>query len=103
MYNPIPINTDHIKLPDDITQLAELLAKNAHDVWAMQRMAEGWTHGCNRDEALKKHPCLVPYEDLPESEKEYDRKMSFETLKVILALGYGIEKSEGRKQNKTTL
>ena len=103
MYNPAPIDTNHIKLPDDITELAELLAKNAHDVWAQQRITEGWTYGEKRDDQQKKHPCLVPYEDLPESEKEYDRIMSFETLKVILALGYGIEKSEGRKQNKTTL
>lgn len=83
MYVPTPIHTDHIALPEDILQLAELLAKNAHDVWAGQRMAEGWTFGEKRDDQLKKHPCLVPYENLPESEKEYDRKMSLETLKMI--------------------
>jgi hypothetical protein len=92
MYQPTPINTDHVKIPDDILQLAELLAKNAHDVWAVQRMADGWTYGDKRDDNLKKHPCLVAYEYLPESEKEYDRKMSIETLKVILGLGYKIKK-----------
>jgi hypothetical protein len=98
MYKPTPINTDHIKLPEDILQLAELLAKNAHDIWAVQRMAEGWTYGEKRDDNLKQHPCLIPYEDLPESEKEYDRLMSIETLKVILGLGYKIQKSGDRSQ-----
>ena len=103
MYNPIPINTDQIKLPDDITELAELLAKNAHDVWAKQRMADGWTYGEQRDDEQKRHPCLVPYLDLPESEKEYDRIMSFETLKVILALGYQIKKESGEKSQAKEL
>ena len=99
LYQPTPIKTNHIKLSTDILKLAELLAKNAHDVWAKQRISEGWTYGESRDDSQKKHPCLIPYEDLPESEKEYDRKMSLETLKVILALGYEIKKeSENRSQ-----
>jgi len=68
----------------------ERLAENTHDVWAAQRIAEGWTYGPSRDEAAKKHPCLVPYEQLPESEKEYDRRTAAEALKVIVTLGYRI-------------
>ncbi len=97
MYTPKPINTRGIALPSEINNLVEKLAKNAHDVWAVQRIKDGWTYGEKRDDGLKKHPCLVRYEELPESEKEYDRKMAVETLKTILALGYRIEKIEKRK------
>jgi len=92
-YKPRPIPTAGVRLSSDILELTELLAKNAHEIWAQQRQAEGWTYGARRDDAAKKHPCLVPYEDLPESEKEYDRNAAMETLKAILTLGYRIEKS----------
>jgi hypothetical protein len=91
-YQPQPIDTSNIKLTDDILSLVEMLAENAHENWSRQRMSEGWVYGPRRDDTKKEHPCLVPYEDLPESEKEYDRTMAMETLKVILALGYRIEK-----------
>jgi len=70
----------------------ELLARNAHENWAEQRLSEGWKYGKRRDDIRQEHPCLVPYDELPESEKEYDRKMAVETLKVIFGLGYKIEK-----------
>jgi hypothetical protein len=92
-YKPRPIPTAGVSLTSDILELTELLAKNAHEIWAQQRLAEGWTNGARRDDAAKKHPCLVPYEELPESEKEYDRNAAMQTLKVILTLGYRIEKS----------
>ena len=93
MYQPKPIDTSKIRLSDDLHGLIELLAKNAHDNWALKRIAEGWVFGPNRDDANKRHPDLIPYSDLPESEKEYDRKMAIETIKAILALGYRIQKS----------
>jgi ryanodine receptor 2 len=89
-YQPDPKDTSDITLPKEIVALAEKLAENAHDVWAKQRMSEGWTYGPERDDGEKKHPCLIPYRDLPESEKEYDRKASMETLKLILSEGYRI-------------
>ncbi len=92
-YKPKPIPTAGVRLSSDILELTELLARNAHETWAQQRLAEGWTYGPARDDAAKKHPCLVPYEDLPESEKDYDRNTAMETLKAILTLGYRIEKS----------
>ncbi len=91
-YEPRPIDTGHVELPGDIKDLLERLAENTHEVWARQRMSEGWTHGPRRDDALKQHPSLVPYNQLSESEKEYDRKTATEALKVILALGYEIRK-----------
>lgn len=92
MYTPKPICTDDIKLSDDILELCELIAKNTHDVWAQSRIREGWVYGEMRDDEKKCHPCLVPYEQLPESEKDYDRDTSMETLKLVIKLGYKIIK-----------
>ena len=91
-YAAQPIDTSKVRLREDILQLTERLAENAHDVWARQRMASGWSYGPQRDDSQKKHPCLVPYSQLPESEKEYDRKTAMESIKAIMALGYRIEK-----------
>lgn len=92
MYTPKPIDTSKVQMPKDLCALVEMLAENAHDTWAEQRIREGWQYGPNRDDKHKKHPDLVPYKDLPDSEKEYDRKMAIETVKVILISGYRIEK-----------
>jgi hypothetical protein len=92
LYIPKPIDTLKIKLPDDISALVELLAKNTHDVWAHGRIAEGWSYGKKHNDRRKKHPCLVEYDELPESEKQYDRNTAMETLKFIVALGYKITK-----------
>ena len=89
-YQPTPIDTAAVHLTDDLLELTERLAENAHDVWAWHRIAEGWVSGPSRDDANKRHPCLVPYAQLPDSEKEYDRKMAIETLKVIVKLGFRI-------------
>ena len=91
-YKPEPIDTSRVKLPKEILKLTEKLAENNHDIWAKQRISEGWTYGPKRDDVNKKHPDLIPYSDLPESEKEYDRKTAMEILKLIIALGYKIEK-----------
>ncbi|MDE7386465.1 MAG: Ryanodine receptor Ryr [Muribaculaceae bacterium] len=91
-YVPKPVETSDVKLPDELLPLIEEMARNVHEVWAQGRMADGWTYGPVRDDADKKHPCLVPYEELPESEKEYDRATSQETLKLILKSGFSISK-----------
>lgn len=93
-YKPRPIDTSKISLSESVMELAELLAKNTHDVWAQERMAQGWRYGARRDDEAKEHPCLVPYEQLPESEKVYDRSSSMEALKVICSMGYDIVKKE---------
>lgn len=76
------------------------MAKNVHEVWAAGRIADGWTYGVERDDVHKTHPCLVPYEDLPESEKEYDRRTSVETLKFILAQGFAVLGSDDPAQSR---
>ena len=89
-YIPHPIDTSDIQLPEELNPLLEEMAKNVHEIWAQERMNQGWTYGEKRDDALKHHPCLVPYEDLSEEEKRYDRNTSVETLKLILKLGFNI-------------
>jgi len=91
-YEPKPFDTSRVELTGDILKLSELLAKNTHDNWAAQRFSEGWRYGSNRDDGKKEHPSLVPYEDLSDTEKQYDRLTSMETLKAIISLGYKIEK-----------
>ena len=94
MYEPRPIDTSNITLPVGIDQLLERLAEHTHEVWALRRKSEGWRFGTQRNEAAKEHPCLVPYAQLPDSEREYDRTISKETLKAIIALGYQIRKAD---------
>lgn len=91
-YTPQPLDVSDVKLPEDLEQLVEKMSKNVHEVWAESRMKQGWTYGEQRNDELKTHPCLVPYEELPESEKEYDRNTSIGTLKLIMKLGFKIEK-----------
>ena len=91
-YEPRPIDTAGVRVSPNVLSVSELLARNAHEVWARQRLSDGWTYGPRRDDANKKHPCLVAYDQLPESERVYDRNAALETIKVILALGYRIEK-----------
>lgn len=89
-YIPTPMDTHDIELPENLLPLVEQMAKNVHDVWAQGRINNGWTYGPARDDAKKTHPCLVPYDELPDSEKEYDRNTSIETLKLILKMGFNI-------------
>lgn len=91
-YTPKPVETLNIVLPLELRFLVEEMAKNVHEVWAQNRINEGWAYGPVRDDIKKQHPCLVPYEELPESEKEYDRATSQETLKLIIKLGFSISK-----------
>ena len=91
-YKPKPIDTTDVELPEDLVPLIEKMAKNVHEVWAESRLSQGWTYGDKRDDEKKTHPCLVPYEDLPEVEKEYDRNTSIGTLKLIMKLGFKIER-----------
>ena len=87
-YTPHPIDTKDVDLPQELKALAENVAKNVHEVWSAGRMKDGWTYGEERNDAERKHPCLVPYEELSEEEKEYDRNTSVETIKLILKLGF---------------
>jgi tetratricopeptide (TPR) repeat protein len=89
-YCPKPIDTSRVALRAELGELVEKLASNNHELWAQRRLAEGWTWGPKRDDAARRTPCLIPYDELPESEKEYDRVMAREALKCVAALGGSI-------------
>ena len=89
-YVPNPVDTTDVKLPMELEPLVEEMAKNVHEVWAQTRISQGWSFGEERNDAAKKHPCLVPYEELSEEEKTYDRNTSVQTLKLILKFGFKI-------------
>jgi hypothetical protein len=93
-YQPQPIDISQVALDPSLLELAESLARSAHDIWARQRLLDGWKLGPERNDQRKETPCLVPYEELPESEKEYDRQQVLHALKAIVALGYRIEKAK---------
>lgn len=84
------MDTSDVQLPEELNELVEKMAKNVHDVWAQSRISQGWTYGPERNDALKHHPCLVPYEELPEIERAYDRDTALGTLKLICKLGFKI-------------
>ena len=100
-YTPKPISTSGVNLDQDLERLVERLAANAHEVWARGRLRDGWRYGPKRNDARRTHPCLVPYDELPESEKTYDRRLVNGTLKAALALGYDIRKPASRKMTRT--
>jgi hypothetical protein len=101
-YEPRPIESSAVALPPAVLDLLEQLAEHNHDVWAVRRLADGWTWGPVRDDAGKHHPCLVPYSELPEGEKEYDRAAASETLRAILALGYTLHPPTGARGTSAT-
>ena len=93
-YIPKPLDTSKIQLSEELNELAESISENVHEVWAAGRLADGWTFGPERNDKKKTHPCMVPYKELPESEREYGRNTSRETLKMVLSLGFNIEKKD---------
>lgn len=91
-YLPRPLDVSDVDLPDELDDLVELMARNVHEVWAQNRIEQGWTYGKERDDVHRTHPCLVSYDELPEVEKEYDRDTAVGTLKFIHKKGFKITK-----------
>ena len=92
IYDPSPIGLDDVVLSDDLTELQEAIAENAHEIWAKNRRNQGWSYGPERNDQKKETPDMVPYCNLPESEKLYDREMAMQTLKLVKKLGFEIVK-----------
>jgi len=91
---PAPINTTDIELSDDMKELAERIARNIHEVWGAARKNEGWTWGPQRDDEKLETPNMVPYDELTECERDYDRRTVTETIKTLLYMGYDISKKK---------
>lgn len=93
-YTPKPIDLSDVMLTDDLNELREAIAENAHDIWSQKRISEGWSYGPKRDDVKKQNPDLLPYGRLSETEKQYDRELAMRTLKLVKKLGYDIVKRE---------
>ena len=89
MYQP-KADSRMTQFPQDLLPLRETLAAQVHDTWAAGRLAEGWQYGPDLNQELRTHPCLIPYENLSESEKAYDRRTAMATILCILDHGYEI-------------
>lgn len=92
-YTPKPVDISDVELDSSLMELVEVMAKNVHDVWAETRIKDGWRYGETRNDERMEHPCLIPYEELPDSEREYDRNTAIGTLKLIHKLGFKITKA----------
>ena len=91
-YVPHPIDLSDVELEEELMELREAIAENAHEVWAANRRREGWTYGPRRDDGLKQTPDMVPYSRLSDSERHYDREMAMNTIKLLKKLGYDLVK-----------
>ena len=94
VYEPSPIGLDDVELSDDLAELQEAIAENAHEVWAKNRRDQGWSYGPERNDQKKETPDMIPYCNLPESEKLYDREMAINTIKLVKKLGWEITKKK---------
>ena len=92
IYEPSPIGLDDVELSDDLSELQEAIAENAHEIWAKNRRDQGWSYGPERNDQKKETPDMIPYCNLPETEKLYDREMAMQTLKLVKKLGFEIVK-----------
>ena len=92
VYEPSPIGLDDVELSEDLSELQEAIAENAHEIWAKNRRDQGWSYGPERNDQKKETPDMIPYCNLPESEKLYDREMAMQTLKLVKKLGFEIVK-----------
>eukprot|EP00057_Strongylocentrotus_purpuratus_P023442 XP_011677916.1 PREDICTED: ryanodine receptor 3-like [Strongylocentrotus purpuratus] len=90
-YKPAPYNLSTIHLNVKMEKLVELLAENAHNVWAKDRIAQGWTYGLSEETSYKRNPQLVPYNQLNDQAKKLNRDTASETIRTILGFGYALE------------
>ena len=93
MYDPHPFESDTIYLSSELTVLTEDISESIHDLWGRKRLDEGWVWGSERSDLHHTNPRLVPYSELSEMEKDDDRNLVLQTIRLILSKGYKIEKS----------
>uniref|UniRef100_A0A672KZ94 Ryanodine receptor 3 n=1 Tax=Sinocyclocheilus grahami TaxID=75366 RepID=A0A672KZ94_SINGR len=92
-FDPRPVNTATICLPEKLEYIANKYAEHSHEKWAAEKVLLGWKHGENIDEKAKTHPMLRSYKSLTEKEKEMYRWTVRESLKSMLAMGWSIDRT----------
>ncbi|XP_067335767.1 ryanodine receptor 3-like isoform X17 [Channa argus] len=93
-YKPSPLDLSDIKLTPGQELLVDKLAENAHNVWAKDRIKQGWTYGIQQDLKSKRNPRLVPYALLDERTKKSNRDSLREAIRTLIGYGYNIEPSD---------
>eukprot|EP00002_Diphylleia_rotans_P021370 TRINITY_DN4160_c0_g1_i4.p1 TRINITY_DN4160_c0_g1~~TRINITY_DN4160_c0_g1_i4.p1 ORF type:complete len:1093 (+),score=211.13 TRINITY_DN4160_c0_g1_i4:154-3432(+) len=91
-YNPRIMNIAGINI-DFIKDLIDVIAEHVHDQWTLTKLNDGWKYDPVRDNGKKQHPMMVPYKDLTENEKSYDKNMAKQSIRLIVSLGYTIKKT----------
>ncbi|XP_061097426.1 ryanodine receptor 3-like isoform X2 [Conger conger] len=90
-YKPAPLELCDVKLTPGQEVLVDKLAENAHNVWAKDRIKQGWTYGILQDLKSKRNPRLVPYALLDERTKKSNRDSLREAIRTLVGYGYNIE------------
>uniref|UniRef100_A0A5F8GAP9 Ryanodine receptor 1 n=1 Tax=Monodelphis domestica TaxID=13616 RepID=A0A5F8GAP9_MONDO len=67
-YKPAPLDLSHVKLTPAQTTLVDRLAENGHNVWARDRVGQGWSYSAVQDIPARRNPRLVPYQLRPDVE-----------------------------------
>uniref|UniRef100_A0A4W6FE05 Ryanodine receptor 2 n=1 Tax=Lates calcarifer TaxID=8187 RepID=A0A4W6FE05_LATCA len=90
-YKPAPLDLSHIKLTSTQEAMVDKLAENAHNVWARDRIHQGWTYGIQQDVKNRRNPRLVPYTLLDERTKKSNKDSLREAVRTLLGYGYNLE------------
>ncbi|XP_028826293.1 ryanodine receptor 2 isoform X5 [Denticeps clupeoides] len=90
-YKPAPMDLSHIKLASTQEAMVDKLAENAHNVWARDRIRQGWTYGIQQDVKNRRNPRLVPYVLLDERTKKSNKDSLREAVRTLLGYGYNLE------------
>ncbi|KAM7397959.1 hypothetical protein PAMA_006028 [Pampus argenteus] len=90
-YKPAPLDLNHVKLTPNQNTLVERLAENGHNVWARDRVRQGWTYSIVQDIMNKRNPRLVPYNLLDEKTKKTNRDTVCAAVRTLIGYGYNIE------------
>uniref|UniRef100_A0A8D0HWE0 Ryanodine receptor 3 n=1 Tax=Sphenodon punctatus TaxID=8508 RepID=A0A8D0HWE0_SPHPU len=93
-FDPKPINTVNLALPEKLDYIVSKYAEHSHDKWALDKSNNGWKYGVSLDENMKTHPLIRPFKTLTEKEKEIYRWPARESLKTMLAMGWSLERTK---------
>uniref|UniRef100_A0A8B9LR02 Ryanodine receptor 2b (cardiac) n=1 Tax=Astyanax mexicanus TaxID=7994 RepID=A0A8B9LR02_ASTMX len=94
IFTPTPVDTSQLVLPPQLEIIRERLAENLHELWLLDKIEQGWTHGPVRDDSKKVHPGLAEFSKLPEQERQSNLQATENTIRTLLALGAHIGLSE---------
>uniref|UniRef100_A0A3Q3G2B0 Ryanodine receptor 2b (cardiac) n=1 Tax=Labrus bergylta TaxID=56723 RepID=A0A3Q3G2B0_9LABR len=102
-YQPAPLDLRQVFLSPAHEELVNLLAENDHNVWARERIKQGWTYGAQQDVKAKRSPYLVPYSLLDERRRRVSMESLKETVCTLLAYGYSLETLNHKTSNGNIL